>query len=133
MTPSTTNPRFFYGTFRDYTRTAQGRTVWTPEHRLMAAVLIQAAEDLSLPNTRPGRARRYQSGRSVVEQATLWFESRDDRTFFSFEHICASLNLDATAVRTRLLRRLWRGAHRHAHFRQNSAPEHFHLKLEPPR
>jgi hypothetical protein len=76
-----------------------------PERRLMMAVLARALLDLQ---THAGaatlRARRH---RAEVE---AWFASNDDVWPFSFVNLCHALDLDADAVRSRLVG--WRRAPR---------------------
>ena len=71
-----------------------------PEKRLMIAVLARASLDLQThAGTGTPRARRH---RAEVE---AWFASADDVWPFSFVNLCHALDLDADAVRSRLVPR----------------------------
>ena len=71
-----------------------------PEKRLMLAVLEDAVATLFkyAADLRP-------AARRLVRDTEVWVAARDHDWPFSFESICAALNLDASAVR-RGLRRL---------------------------
>jgi hypothetical protein len=79
---------------------------WLPEQRLMAAVLEEAfrclhGKALIDGGAETGEVRRRR--RLVPQQAAaLWFVSPDTSWPFSFENICAALELDAGALRQRL-------------------------------
>jgi hypothetical protein len=68
-----------------------------PERRLMMAVLddaVRCVEKYRFPaNTR---------GRRVFREAEEWLLAAEPQWPYSFERICAVLNLDANAVRQRL-------------------------------
>jgi hypothetical protein len=68
-----------------------------PERKLFVAVLMSAIEDfqggLRSPNHDTDPAFR---------KLEAWFFSRDDRWPFSFENVCAQLDLDADLIRARL-------------------------------
>jgi hypothetical protein len=66
----------------------------TPEIRLCQAVLEQALVDLDCIRRVP--TRRY--GPRAAE-VVAWFRSTDVRWPYAFEAICATLGLDAGAVR----------------------------------
>jgi hypothetical protein len=70
----------------------------TPELRLCQAVLEQAVVDLD-------RARRLPPRRRATETTKLrrWFRSTDVTWPFAFESICATIGLDADAVRAAVL------------------------------
>ncbi len=70
----------------------------TGELLLCQAVLEQAIHDL-------GRVQRLTPRRRATETAKLmrWFRSPDVTWPFSFESICATVGLDADAVRTAVL------------------------------
>lgn len=74
------------------------QTPVTAELRLCQAVLEQAMHDL-------GRVQRLTPRRRATESAKLvrWFRSSDVTWPFSFESICATIGLDADAVRTAIL------------------------------
>src|SRR2546427_27742 len=79
----------------------------SPEKRLMAAVLMQALDDLRLTRVaRLGGQRRWNGQRSKSRLADVedWFADHDRRWLFSFESICAGLGLDADAIRDALRR-----------------------------
>jgi hypothetical protein len=82
------------------------RSAWTPEQRLMAAVLEEALRCLQGKAYVPGRplaATDRQRRRLPVQQAaTRWFASQETAWPFSFENICAALGLDADTLRRRL-------------------------------
>jgi hypothetical protein len=68
-----------------------------PEHRLMMAVLddaVRCVEKYRFP--RDGRGRR------LFHEAQQWLLDEEPSWPFSFERICAVLDLDANAVRHRL-------------------------------
>jgi hypothetical protein len=70
-----------------------------PERRLMMAVLAGAVRDLqSSAGTGTLRARRH------LAEVEAWFASDDDVWPFSFVNLCHALDLDASSVRSRLLR-----------------------------
>jgi len=69
----------------------------TPEHRLMIAVLDNALQ--SLEKYRFATKRR---GRRLFGEVTQWLLAEETDWPFSFECICAVLDLDAQAVRQRL-------------------------------
>lgn len=70
----------------------------TGELLLCQAVLEQAIHDL-------GRVQRLTPRRRATESAKLvrWFRSHDVTWPFSFESICATIGLDADAVRAAIL------------------------------
>jgi len=77
------------------------RRVEQPEAELMRAVLEAAIADRMMEGytaaiTRNGKRIR------PSDDATRWFLSRDRRWPFSFENVCAALELDAGAIRRRL-------------------------------
>jgi hypothetical protein len=72
----------------------------TPDIRLCRAVLEQALVDLDHARRVPG-ARRGLRAAEVLS----WFRSTDVRWPYSFEAICATLGLDAGAVRLAVLPR----------------------------
>jgi hypothetical protein len=71
----------------------------TPELRLHHAVLEQALIDLDRTRTRPQRR-----GAKAAE-VLRWFRSADTTWPFAFESVCATLGLDADAVRRSVLTR----------------------------
>jgi len=79
----------------------------SPEKRLMAAVLMQALDDLrlvraaTLGGQRGRDGNRSPSGLADVEE---WFADHDGRFPFSFESICVGLGIDADAIRDALRR-----------------------------
>jgi hypothetical protein len=70
----------------------------TPEIRLCQAVLEQALSDLDCARRLP-MPRRGPRAAEVIS----WFRSTDVRWPYSFEAICATLGLDAGAVRQAVL------------------------------
>lgn len=68
-----------------------------PERRLFVAVLMSAIDDfkgaLQSPNHDMDPAFR---------KLEAWFFSRDSRWPFSFENVCAQLDLDADLIRAHL-------------------------------
>ena len=76
-----------------------------PERRLMMAVLARALLDLQThAGTGTLRASRH------LAEVEAWFASDDDVWPFSFVSLCLALDLDADAIRSRLVR--WRRAAR---------------------
>ena len=76
-----------------------------PERRLMMAVLARALLDLQThAGTGTRRARRH------LAEVEAWFASDDDVWPCSFVNLCHALDLDASSVRSRLVR--WRRAAR---------------------
>jgi hypothetical protein len=76
-----------------------------PERRLMMAVLARALLDLQThAGTGTPRARRH------LAEVEAWFASDDDVWPCSFVNLCHALDLDAEAVRRRLVG--WRRAAR---------------------
>jgi hypothetical protein len=76
-----------------------------PERRLMMAVLARALLDLQThAGTGTRRASRH------LAEVEAWFASDDDVWPFSFVSLCLALDLDADAIRSRLVR--WRRAAR---------------------
>jgi hypothetical protein len=76
-----------------------------PERRLMMAVLARSLRDLrSNAGTGTRRARKH------LAEVEAWFASDDDVWPFSFVNLCHALDLDASSVRSRLVR--WRRAAR---------------------
>jgi hypothetical protein len=65
-----------------------------PEQRLMLAVLQDAVSTL-LKHGNRGRGR----SRRLAREAQQWIQARNHEWPFSFENICAVLNLDAEALR----------------------------------
>jgi hypothetical protein len=74
-----------------------GRRKQAPEQRLMIAVLYDALACLA--KYRFAVDRR---GRRLFDEAREWFFADEPAWPYSFEHICAVLDLDAEAVRQRL-------------------------------
>jgi hypothetical protein len=66
----------------------------SPEQRLMAAVLMQAVDDLRLV--------RGHRGRSHLSEVERWFQDHDLRWLFSFESVCVALAVDADSIRAAL-------------------------------
>ena len=101
--------RFFVGTSGDISLLAGCRpTRWTPERRLMAAVLLEAMDVASrqsvtslpvqqgeTPHARRRRARLQNDARTIARE---WFAARHVGPF-AFLTICEELNLEADAVR----------------------------------
>ncbi len=72
----------------------------TPEKRLMLAILQDAVACLE-----KGLFRTSQRCSRPAYEAAQWITQRDRAWLFSFESICDNLNLDAEALRQRLLRK----------------------------
>ncbi|HEV8715782.1 MAG TPA: hypothetical protein VGX03_23505 [Candidatus Binatia bacterium] len=76
----------------------------TPEKRLMLAILQDAVACLE-----KGLFRTSHRCSRPAYEAAQWIAQRDRTWLFSFENICDNLNLDAEALRQRLLRKEWYG------------------------
>lgn len=68
-----------------------------PEHRLMIAVLQDAMACVA-----KHRYAKHYRGRRLFREATRWFLAEETDWPYSFECICAVLDLDANAVRRAL-------------------------------
>jgi hypothetical protein len=68
-----------------------------PEHRLMIAVLQDAIDCVA-----KHRCARDFPGRRLFDEATRWLLAEETDWLYSFERICAVLDLDANAVRRAL-------------------------------
>jgi hypothetical protein len=68
-----------------------------PEQRLMIAVLHDALDCVEKYRCATGT-----NGRRLFHEATQWFLAEETNWPFSFECICAVLDLDSDAVRERL-------------------------------
>jgi hypothetical protein len=68
-----------------------------PERKLFVAVLMSAIEDF-----RGGLRSPNHGADPAFRKLEAWFFSRDDRWPFSFENVCAQLDLDADLIRARL-------------------------------
>lgn len=84
-------------------RALQGK-VLSAEQRLLFAILEEAIHSYQT-YARAVRPRE----RKVYHEAEEWFESLDTEWLFSFENVCALLNLNADYVR-RAMRR-WKAEH----------------------
>jgi len=71
----------------------------TPELRLMAAVLAQAIHDHGVAARSSASA-----GQRLRRKSDAWFAAEEREWPYSFERICAALDLDADAIRERLAR-----------------------------
>jgi len=74
-------------------RTGRRRIV-EGEHRLMVAILEDAIDVY-----RKQAAARDTRKRHMFEDAEAWIEDRDTTWIFSFENICAVLDLDSSYIR----------------------------------
>jgi len=94
-----------------------------PERRLRCAVFERAVDDFR-HHTRATSA----SGRQAFDDAAQWFAETEPAVPFSFENVCAALDVDANLVRRALAH--WRavelaGAARHwLHDRSTRAARH---------
>jgi hypothetical protein len=86
----------------------------TPERRLMAAVLAQALDDV-----RRGAGGDSAAARRLRESTRIWFTSPGHAWPYSFERICAVLDLDVDAIRERVVSA---GARRASSFRRVTGP-----------
>lgn len=73
------------------------RRTLTPEHELMIAVLQDAIDCVA-----KNRDAKDHRGRRLFDEATQWFLAEETDWPYSFESICAVLDLDANAVRRAL-------------------------------
>jgi len=84
--------------------TVYGRASYSPEERLLAALLMDALVQFekihAAHNPRAVRA---------LHELQAWFFADDDPWPFSFENVCAHLHLEPDAIRGRLAR-IHRGA-----------------------
>ena len=76
-----------------------GRAAQSPEKRLLAAVLMDAL--LQFEKVRRPRGRREVQ---ALDELRAWFYGADEDWPFSFENVCAHLNLEPDAIRARLAR-----------------------------
>jgi hypothetical protein len=83
----------------EYQDTFRRRTPLEPEKTLMLAVL----EDAITCFQKYARARHSKS-RQMFREAEEWILEKDSKYFFSFEHICASLNFEPEYVRHGLIK-----------------------------
>ena len=79
------------------------KTIRHGEERLLLAVLENAIEDYQKNVLATDRR-----GKELFQQAEEWIFETDSPSFFSFENICAHLNLDAGYVRRGFVR--WKAA-----------------------
>ena len=84
-----------------YFKIFRAQAHFTPEQRLMFAVLTDAVECFQKNMDAKSRA-----GRSLFIDAEKWLFSRDTSWPFSFEHICEMFDLNPTYIRRGLAR--WR-------------------------
>jgi hypothetical protein len=68
-----------------------------PERKLFVAVLMSAIEDFQ-----GGLRSPNHDADPAFRKLEAWFFSRDNRWPFSFENVCAQLDLDADLIRARL-------------------------------
>jgi hypothetical protein len=68
-----------------------------PERKLFVAVLMSAIEDFQ-----GGLQSSNHDLDPAFRKLEAWFFSRDDRWPFSFENVCAQLDIDADLIRARL-------------------------------
>jgi hypothetical protein len=74
-------------------------SAWTPERRLLLAVLEDAVA--SFQRYRNNRTKR---GKRLFREEQAWFMSTNQSWLYSFESICAHLNLDPDYIRRGLKR-----------------------------
>jgi hypothetical protein len=77
----------------------------SPAQQLALAVLEQALADLERRRALPGPLVQPESlarSRSLIDGVEGWFASDDTGWLFSFENVCATIGIDADAVRHRL-------------------------------
>ena len=89
------------------------------ERRLMLAVLEDAINCLQI------RKRRHGIKKELYEETVDWLKSEDDEDVFSFQNICEVLDIDASKLRSKLLRRI--GEKRS---RPSSGPERSALRAD---
>ena len=94
------------------------RRLFEGEHRLMVAILEDAVDVY-----RKQVAARDTRKRHLFEDAEAWIEDRDGRWIFSFENICAVLDLDPSYIR--------RGLHRWKRRARAAAGAGQVVRLEP--
>ena len=77
----------------------------SPAQQLALAVLEQALADLARRRALPRPLVQPESlarSRSLIDGVEGWFASDDTGWLFSFENVCATIGIDAEAVRRRL-------------------------------
>ncbi|MGE0827343.1 MAG: hypothetical protein AB7G75_22500 [Candidatus Binatia bacterium] len=77
----------------------RSQIAWTPERRLLLAVLEDAVA--SFFRYRHDHSR---GGKRLFRETQQWFDSRDRRSLYAFESICDHLHLDAAYLRVGLRR-----------------------------
>lgn len=90
---SVTRPCQFYDPVR-------GRKFLEGERKLMLAVLEDAIDCLQLRGKRTKPIKRQ-----LFQESLDWVKRKDDNDLFSFENICQTLGIDASKLRSGLLRR----------------------------
>ena len=65
-----------------------------PEVDLLREILLQAIDDLRLP--------QYGKGKEIVDEAREWFTDTSTTSAFTFEGACAVLRLSASAIRRKV-------------------------------
>jgi len=98
MTPSTSVPEVLLPVqFYAY---VQRRTAWTGAQRLMAALLEDALDVCTKPDTLANAKRRQ-----LQREAMGWLRSNDRARTFSFLRVCEALDLDPGTIRRAMRRR----------------------------
>ena len=90
------------------------RSIKDGEERLMLAVLESAIEDFQ-----KYALAEHKRGKELFQDAEEWILETESPSFFSFENICAHLNLDPGYVRRGFMR--WKTAKRDGELKRRSA------------
>jgi len=100
-----------------YSKANRRRDHLIPEEKLMFAVLTDAVE--CFQKNISARSRRC---RRIFNEAQMWIMNRDDRSTFSFEHVCEALQLSPSYLRMGLNR--WRA--------DQESPQSPHKRIREP-
>jgi len=74
---------------------------WTPEQRLLAALIEDAVLVIRHNRKMPGDNNRW--GKNSRREAVLWVRSEDQQYPYSFNNACHALNINCEAARKAIL------------------------------